>query len=97
MVIKRKFSSDLPIGAVSASKAKKREKGIWQRRFWEHQIRDEEDWRHHVDYIHFNPVKHGYVSEPQDWPYSSYQQAIRKGWYEADILREDDFKDMNYE
>ena len=38
-----------------------------------------------------------YVSEPQDWPYSSYQQAIRKGWYEADILREDDFKDMNYE
>ena len=63
MVIKRKFSSGLPIGAISASKAKKREKGIWQWRFWEHYIRDEDVWRHHVDYIHINPVKHGYVSK----------------------------------
>ncbi len=97
MVIKRKFSSGLPCGTVNASKAKKREKGIWQRRFWEHYIRNEEDWRRHVDYIHFNPVKHGYVSEPQDWPYSSYLQSVRKGWYETDVLREDDFKDMDFE
>ncbi len=97
MVIKRKFSSGLPCGTVNASKAKKREKGIWQRRFWEHYIRNEEDWRRHVDYIHFNPVKHGYVSEPQDWPYSSYPQAVRKGWYETDKLREEDFKDMDFE
>ncbi len=97
MVIKRKFSSGLSGAVISASKAKKREKGIWQRRFWEHYIRDEEDWRRHVDYIHFNPVKHGYVSEPQNWQYSSYQKAIDKGWYEANVLCEDDFKDMNYE
>ncbi len=97
MVIKRKFSSGLPCGTVNASKARKREKGIWQRRFWEHYIRNEEDWRRHVDYIHFNPVKHGYVSEPQDWPYSSYSQAVRKGWYETNVLREDDFKDMDFE
>jgi putative transposase len=83
MVIKRKFSSGLTGGAVRASKAKKREKSIWQRRFWEHYIRNEEDWRQHIDYIHFNPVKHGYVSQPQDWPYSSYHQAIHKKWYES--------------
>jgi len=92
MVIKRKFSSGLPVGAVNASKVRKREKGIWQRRFWEHCIRDEKDWRYHVNYIHFNPVKHAYVSEPQDWPYSSYHQAIRKGWYESGVLQDDDLK-----
>ncbi len=97
MVIKRKFSSGLPCGIVNASKARKREKGIWQRRFWEHYIRNEEDWRRHVDYIHFNPVKHGHVSGPQDWPYSSYLQFVRKGWYETDALREDDLKDMDFE
>ena len=65
MVIKRQFSSGLPQAIVSTSKTKKREKGIWPRRFWEHCIRDENDWRRHVDYIHFNPVKHNYVSEPR--------------------------------
>ena len=97
MVIKRKFSSGLPSRKVSASKSHKREKGIWQRRFWEHCIRDEDDWRHHVDYIHFNPVKHGYVSEPQDWLYSSYHQAIRNGWYDSDIIFNNDFNDIDYE
>ena len=97
MVIKRKFSSGFPGQTLNASKIKKREKGIWQRRFWEHYIRDEKDWQRHVDYIHFNPVKHGYVLKPKDWQYSSYQQAIRKGWYDAHDLPEGDFKDMNYE
>ena len=97
MVIKRKFSSGLPEGKVSASKAKKREKGIWQRRFWEHCIRDEDDWRNHVDYIHFNPVKHGYVSAPQDWLHSSYHQAVRNGWYDSNILLATDFNNINYE
>ncbi|VFQ46729.1 REP-associated tyrosine transposase [Desulfoluna butyratoxydans] len=85
MVIKRHFSTGLPRGVIGSSKAKKREKGIWQRRFWEHMIRDEEDWRRHVDYIHYNPVKHGYASKPEDWEYGSYQQAVRKGWYEAGV------------
>jgi hypothetical protein len=48
------------------------EKLVWQRRFWEHAIRDEDDWRRHVDYVHYNPVKHGYVSRPEDWPWSSF-------------------------
>ena len=97
MVIKRKFSAGLQSAVVSDSKLKKREKGIWQRRFWEHCIRNEEDWRRHIDYIHFNPVKHGYVSNPQDWPYSSFNQAIRKGWYEPGVLLDDNFNELNNE
>lgn len=45
-------------------------------------MRDEEDWRRHRDYIHYNPVRHGYVSSPADWPYSSFAGAVAKGWYE---------------
>jgi REP-associated tyrosine transposase len=85
MVIKRKFSSGFPQGDVNAAMAKKREKGIWQRRFWEHCIRDEADWRRHMDYIHYNPVKHAYVSSPEDWPYSSFQRSIHKGWDRTDF------------
>jgi putative transposase len=57
------------------------EKSVWQRRFWEHAIRDEADWRSHVDYVHYNPVKHGYVRRPGDWRWSSFEQALRRGWY----------------
>ncbi|OQK17959.1 transposase [Methyloprofundus sedimenti] len=97
MVIKRKFSSGLPSTAVSQSKVKKREKGIWQRRFWEHCIRNEDDWRRHVDYIHFNPVKHGYVDKPGDWLYSSFQKAVDQGWYDPDVLIKDDFYGIGHE
>ncbi|XLM22241.1 transposase, partial [Chromobacterium piscinae] len=48
------------------------ERGIWQRRYWEHQIRDEADLQAHVDYIHYNPVKHGHVERVLEWPYSSF-------------------------
>lgn len=68
----------------SASKVIKREKGIWQRRFWEHQIRDDLDLQRHVDYIHFNPVKHGHVGSVADWPYSSYQRYVQRGIYPPD-------------
>jgi putative transposase len=57
------------------------EKNIWQRRFWEHFLRDEEDWRRHMDYIHYNPVKHGYVQNPADWPHSSFHKALHEGLY----------------
>jgi putative transposase len=60
------------------------ERGIWQRRFWEHTLRDENDFTRHVDYIHFNPVKHGYVGRVRDWPYSSFHRFVRLG-----ILPED--------
>jgi len=64
---------------VSRNRLRKQERGIWQRRFWEHAIRDEEDFRRHVDYIHFNPVKHGYVQKVADWPYSSFHQYVHLG------------------
>ena len=55
---------------------------LWQPRFWEHAIRDEQDWRAHMDYIHFNPVKHGLVTNPGDWPYSSFHRAVARGLYQ---------------
>jgi putative transposase len=57
----------------------KREKGLWQRRYWEHVIRDDADLERHVDYIHLNPVKHGYVSRVSDWPYSSFHRYVARG------------------
>ena len=84
MLIKRNFSSGLPAQARTRSKTSKREKGIWQRRFFEHAIRGEEDWRRHMDYIHYNPVKHGYVVHPAEWPYSSFRTMVAKGLYAAD-------------
>jgi putative transposase len=65
----------------TASMAQKGEKGIWQRRFWEHTIRDERDYRNHCDYIHYNPVKHGLVKYPRDWPHSSFHEFVEKGLY----------------
>jgi len=59
------------------------ERPVWQRRFWEHAIRDEEDWRKHMDYLHYNPVKHRLAKRPGDWQWSSFARAVSKGWYEA--------------
>lgn len=69
---------------ISASRQKRRERGIWQRRFWEHMIRDQDDFNRHADYIHWNPVKHGYVSRVADWPHSSFHDYVRRGVYPAD-------------
>eukprot|EP01035_Chromulina_nebulosa_P037683 gene37683-50876_t len=63
----------------SVSKIRKREKGIWQRRFWEHAIRDAADLDRHIDYIHFNPVKHRLVARVADWPHSSFQRYVDRG------------------
>ncbi|OOZ39288.1 transposase [Solemya pervernicosa gill symbiont] len=60
----------------------------WQSRYWEHTIRDNDDWQRHFDYIHYNPVKHGYVTSPLDWPYSSFAKAVRDGLYHEDWGRE---------
>lgn len=79
--IKHFFSIGQPSGLKRDSLVRRREKGVWQRRFWEHVIRDEEDWRRHIDYVHYNPVKHGYVLSPDEWPHSSFDKALRKRWY----------------
>jgi putative transposase len=60
---------------------KTRREGLWQRRFWEHLIRDEIDYRQHVDYIYWNPVKHGWVSPVMDWPHSSFHGNVAQGAY----------------
>ncbi|MFN3235285.1 MAG: REP-associated tyrosine transposase [Gammaproteobacteria bacterium] len=60
---------------------KRNERRIWQRRYWEHIIRNENDMKNHIDYIHFNPVKHGYTSTPSAWEYSSFQYWLNKGVY----------------
>jgi putative transposase len=69
---------------VSASRRGKRERGIWQRRFWEHLIRDEDDLHRHIDYVHINPVKHGHADRAADWPHSSIHRYVRAGWLTAD-------------
>ena len=66
----------------SDSRIAKREQAIWQRRYWEHTIRDERDFQVHLDYIHINPVKHGLVAAPRDWPYSTFLAWVERGTYE---------------
>ena len=79
-LIKAAFSRALlPSEHISLSRHLKRERGVWQRRYWEHCIRDAEDLSRHIDYIHFNPVKHGYAKRPIDWPYSSIHRYVRAG------------------
>jgi putative transposase len=67
---------------LSTSRQNKKERGIWQRRFWEHLIRDEVDFKNHLEYIHYNPVKHGLVEAPKDWEYSSFHRSVRQGMYD---------------
>jgi putative transposase len=78
-MLKRAFSRAVPAQARSPSELRKRELGVWQRRFWEHLIRSHEDLRAHMDYIHLNPVKHGYCAAPEEWPHSTYRQWLSRG------------------
>jgi len=84
-LIKAAFSRGLPFGELtSKSRVAKGERGIWQRRYWEHTLRDARDFTRHMDYIHFNPLKHGHVGRVRDWPYSSFHRLVRLGVYPAD-------------
>jgi len=66
----------------SDSRLRRRRRGVWQRGFWDHVLRDERDYKRHFDYIHYNPVKHGLVGCPRDWPYSSCHRWIKRGVYD---------------
>jgi REP-associated tyrosine transposase len=84
-LVKSAFSRGLPEGEpISESRAAKGERGIWQRRYWEHTLRDERDLERHIDYIHFNPVKHGHVGKVKNWPYSSFHRTVQLGIYPDD-------------
>ena len=78
-LIKKRCSMELHRIAPSMDRER-----VWQPRFWEHHVRDEEDLARHLDYIHYNPVKHGYVASPELWPYSSFRRFVLAGVYEAD-------------
>jgi putative transposase len=77
-LIKRYFSMQ-----VVAPLNHRHEKQVWQRRFWEHAIRNERDWQQHIDYIHYNPVKHGYAVSAKEWPHSTFHLWVQKGLYDA--------------
>lgn len=77
----REAGKTLPAGR---SHERRRESGIWQRRFYDHLCRDERDHAIHMDYLHYNPVKHGYVRCPADWPHSSFHHWVRNGLYPED-------------
>lgn len=76
-LIKSRFSRALPVGNLRHSHLARQERGIWQRRFWDHHIRDADDMSAHVNYCWVNPVKHGLVDRPEDWPYSSIHRDMR--------------------
>jgi putative transposase len=78
-LIKARFSRRLPQGHQRPSQVARQERGLWQRRFWEHHIRDDADLAAYVGYCWHNPVKHGLVARPQDWPYSSIHRDLRVG------------------
>lgn len=74
-LIKSRFSRDVPAGVLRPSHVKRQERGVWQRRFWEHHIRDEADYTAHLQYCWVNPVKHGLVERPEDWAFSSFRRV----------------------
>jgi putative transposase len=97
MLIKSGFSRNIPkLEFRRKSRIVKGERGIWQRRYWEHMIRDERDYEQHVNYIHYNPVKHGYVAKAAEWEHSSIHRYINRGiidknWGCADFSQGHDF------
>ena len=83
--IKIAFSTSMPATEErSSSRLRRGERGIWQRRYWEHTVRDDRDYRAHMDDIHFNPVKHGLVPAPAAWPYSTFHRCVGMGLYPED-------------
>jgi putative transposase len=92
--IKRLFSKEYgrivkSNALLTPSREKRKETAIWQRRFWEHTIRDEGDYNRHLDYIHYNPVKHSLVDQVRDWQWSSFHRYVRMGYYEKEWGRGD--------
>jgi putative transposase len=77
--IKGHFSSALIDAGIELKRRPNGDLALWQKRFWEHTIRDEGDFARHVDYIHFNPIKHGLVPRVRDWPHSSFHRYVREG------------------
>jgi putative transposase len=96
-LIKSGFSKSLPRTEwLSAVRWRRGERGIWQRRFWEHLIHSEEDYRAHRDYVHINPVKHGLVRRVADWPYSTFHRLVSQGIYPLEWAGSDGADALGY-
>lgn len=97
-LIKSSFTRAIAPGErLSTRRQMKHERGIWQRRFWEHAIRDQRDFDAHLDYIHFNPVKHGWVPRVADWPHSSFHKFVRSGLYPLEWAAPEDVREWDLE
>jgi putative transposase len=84
-LIKARFARAIPPGErLSSVRQRRNERGIWQRRYWEHLIRDDTDYARHVEYCYINPVKHGLVRRVRDWPHSSFHRDVRAGLFPID-------------
>ena len=83
-LIKRRFTAGVLQSGLSVGRHSNGELALWQRRFWEHTIRDDKDFERHADYIHYNPVRHGLVAAVRDWPYSSFHRYVRLGLLPGD-------------
>ena len=90
---KSKFSRQMQFNENQTEEQKnRREKGIWQRKYYDHIIRNENDFYKHLDYIHYNPIKHDYVKKAKDWKYSSFKKFVRMGYYDENWCN---FEDKN--
>lgn len=98
-LVKHYFSRmNLPAAgeSISLSRASKQERPLWQRRYWEHVIRDEQDMNNHIEYIHYNPVKHGVTGSPDEWEFSSFRKFVKNGYYPPSWKPEKDLITGNY-
>jgi putative transposase len=93
-LLKRHFSKNITVSDTeqTESRVKRQEKSIWQRRFWEHHIRDDNDYNNHINYCYLNPVKHGLATHVKDWPYSTFHRDVTTG-----LFQEDWFTDVKYD
>ena len=83
-MIKSRFTHAVAKAGIDLSHNAKGEFNLWQRRYWEHTVRDEKDFERHIDYIHYNPVKHGWVNQVHEWPHSTFHRYVRMGIYPKD-------------
>jgi len=96
--MKRYFSENMEhTFQVTQSKSKKRELGVWQRRYYEHTIRDEKELERYRNYVHYNPVKHGLVKSAKAWEFSSFSKFVSNGFYDEDWYNLDDDLDLEYQ
>ncbi len=96
-LIKAGFSRRLPkTERRSTVRQARGERGIWQRRFWEHLIKDEQDYQAHMDYVHINPLKHGLVKQVIDWPYSTFHRLVAQGIYVSNWAGGKEADQLNY-